>query len=426
MPQIVSAFSPTFTISDPDSVTLDSPNSGTFAHNQSISISWTKTNFTNNVDLYWTTSTTFSTSNNIVFNYNANSYSWNIPSSVSGQSIYIWVRKTGDSAVKDRSNNAISITGITLNTSINETLASSDSFTFNTSEWLEIVNINETLTSSDSFDQLSHEYIKARTINETLSLADVWAKDITDFIRFATINETLSTSDSFLAPTRNWILLRIIGETILTGDSDDDQERLWIQVKNIAEQLSVTDSDSDQERTWIKIKSIAEQLATSDSFSLTTRTFKKFVTILETLAPADLDSLGRIVEINDALVFGDSFSFLVSKQGTVYQLNSSNSNEQIHTLYKTGWIMPQPLSKNSIVRRVNLDYTSADPVTLKLYKDDEKGTPFATKTFPSSSTPAHGSIRLATRIKYFQIAIETAQSTNDNVRIERIEIEVDD
>lgn len=403
MPQLVSAYSPNFTISDPDSVTLDSPNSGSFAHDQSISISWTKTNFTNNIDLYWTTSTTFSTSNNIVFNYNANSYSWNIPSSISGQSIYIWVRKTGDSAVKDRSNNAITITGITLARSINETLSSSDAFTFSTGQWKKVLNLSDTLSTSDSFTQATHEYIKFRNINEALTPSDSFTQQQRVFIEFANINETLATSDSFTAPTRKWILERSLADT-LTG----------------------SDSFSFVERLWIKVKALADTLATSDSFTTASRQFIKLLNLNDTLNTAESNSLGRLVNPTDIVAVTDSFTTLVSKQGSVYQLDGNSSNEQITALYRTGWIMPNNLDKNAIIRRVNLDYTSDSAVTIKIFKDDDIVTPFATKTLNASSTPAHGSIRLGTRIKYFLIAIETTQSANENVRIERIEIEVDD
>ena len=83
-----------FTITPAPSVTLDSPNSGTYAHNQNISISWSKSNFTENIDLYWTTGTTFATTNNILVNQSGSSFSWNVPSSLADTSIYIWVRKT--------------------------------------------------------------------------------------------------------------------------------------------------------------------------------------------------------------------------------------------------------------------------------------------------------------------------------------------
>ena len=403
MPQIVSAFSPTFTISDPDSVTLDSPNSGSFAHDQSISISWTKTNFTNNIDLYWTTSTTFSTSNNIVFNYNANSYSWNIPSSISGQSIYIWVRKTGDSAVKDRSNNAISITGITLARAINETLSSSDSFTFSTGQWKKVLNLSDTLATSDTFPHTTRQYIDFRSLADTLNTSDSFTQQERVFIEFANINETLATSDSFTAPTRKWILERSLADT-LTG----------------------LDSFSFAERLWIKVKALADTLATSDSFTTASRQFIKLLNLNDTLNTAESNSLGRLVNPTDVMAVTDTFTQLISKQGSVYQLDGSSSNEQITALYRTGWIMPNNLDKNAIIRRVNLDYSSDSAITIKIFKDDDIITPFATKTLSASSTPAHGSIRLGTRIKYFLIAIETTQSASDNVRIERIEIEVDD
>lgn len=375
----VTATSQQFTIQEPQSIVLNAPNSGSFQHTQNISIQWTKTNFTDNVDLFYTTSTTFSTSNVITANYNSHPFVWNVPSSLSGTSIYIWVRKVNDSSVKDRSTNAISITGATISRTVAEGLTSSDSWSKTTGIWKHVRTIAEGITSSDS-----------------------WSK-----------------------ATRTWKYIRTIAEGMTSSDSWSKATRRWIKLKTIAEGLTPTDSFTTASRKWIKFKTVAETLTPSDTHSISSRLWVKFKTIAEGLDTVDISSEGHLVIVDEAIAVTDSWTKSIAKSGSVYELDAGGNTESFSALYQTGWIMPNNLNKNAIIRRVNLDYLSESAITLKIFRDDDLSTPFATKTFPASATSTHGSIRLGTRIQYFLIAIETSQSANENVRIERIEVEVD-
>jgi len=376
----VTATSQQFTIQEPQSIVLNAPNSGSFQHTQNITIQWTKNNFTDNVDLYYTTSTTFSTSNVIVTNYNTHPYVWNVPSSLSGSSIYIWVRKVNDSSVKDISNNAISITGATITRTLAEGLTSSDSWSKATGLWKHVRTIAEGITSSDSWSKVTRTWKFIRTIAEGMTSSDSWSK-----------------------ATRTWIKLKTIAESLTPTDSFSTASRKWIKFKTMAETLNASDSDSKTAKVWILTRSFAESLNA-----------------------VDISSQGHLGVIDEELNITDNWTKSIQKAGNVYQLDAGGTGESFQAIYKTGWIMPNNLNKNAIIRRVNLDYLSDSAITLKIFRDDDVSTPFATKTFSASSTSTHGSIRLGTRIKYFLIAIETTQSANENVRIERIEIEVDD
>jgi len=398
----VNATSQQFTIQDPQTVVLTSPNSGTYTYLQNISIQWSKSNFTENVDLYWTTSSTFSTSNIITSNFNSHPYSWDVPSSLSGVSIYIWVRKTGDSTVKDSSNNAISITSVTISRTIAEPITTSDSWSKTTGLWKILRTIAEGITPSDSWTKTPRVWKYLRTIAEGVTASDSWSKT-----------------------TRIWKHLRTIAEPMPVSDTDSATSRLWIKIRAISESLSASDTDSVTPRLWKKLRTIAEPMTVSETDSSVSRLWKKIRTIADQLNPIDTSSEGHLRLIDEAIAITDSWTKTIESKGTVYELNASNGDESFQALYKTGWIMPNNIGKNSIIRRVNLDYLSDNDITLKIFKDDDISTAFATKTLPASSTATHGSIRLGTRVKYFLISIETTQSASENVHIERIEIEVD-
>ena len=399
----VTATSQQFTIQEPQSVVLNAPNSGSFEHTQNITIQWTKTNFTDNVDLYFTTGTTFSTSNNIVTNYNTHPYVWDVPSSLSGTSIYIWVRKVNDSSVKDRSTNAISITGATITRTLAEGLTSSDSDSKSTKLWKHVRTLAETLTSSDTDSKVSRTWSFIRTIAEGLTSSDTSSKQTRQWKKIRTLAEVLSPSDTDSKTTRDWIKIRTLAEGLTTSDTDSKASRLWKKFKTFAETLTASDTPTSVARVWLFARTIDEGLGTSDT-----------------------SSEGHLRILSEEISITDSWVKSIHKKGSVYELNATGADESFQAIYKTGWIMPNNLNKNAIIRRVNLDYLSESAITLKIFKDDDVSTPFATKTFSASSTSTHGSIRLGTRIKYFLISIETTQSANENVRIERIEIEVDD
>tara|TARA_B100000902_G_scaffold392143_1_gene444057 strand:+ start:47 stop:1261 length:1215 start_codon:yes stop_codon:yes gene_type:complete len=399
----VTATSQQFTIQEPQSIVLNAPNSGSFQHTQNITIQWTKTNFTDNVDLYYTTSTTFSTSNNIVTNYNTHPYVWNVPSSLSGSSIYIWVRKVNDSNVKDRSNNAISITGATISRTLAEVINKSDTPTKTTGIWKHVRTLAETLTSSDTDSKVSRTWSFIRTIAEGMTASDTSSKQTRQWKKIRSLAEVLNPSDTDSKATRNWIKIRTLAEGLVMSDSDSKVSRLWKKFKTFAETLASSDTDSSVARVWLFSRTIEEGLGTSDT-----------------------DSDGHLRLINEEMSVTDTWVKSIQKSGNVYELNAGGTDEAFQAIYRTGWIMPNNLSNNTIIRRVNLDYLSDSDVTLKIFKDDDYSTPFATKILPSSQTATHDSIRLATRVKYFLISIETTQSSNENVRIEKIEIEVDD
>jgi|TARA_R100001530_G_scaffold133672_1_gene107421 hypothetical protein len=401
----VSATSQQFTIQDPQYVVFTSPNSGSYTYLQNISIQWTKNNFTDNVDLYWTSSTTFSTSNNITTNFNSHPFTWDVPSSLAGSSVYIWVRKTGDSTVKDRSDSAISITAVTISRTIAEPITVSDSDpTKATDSWKILRTFAEPMTVSDADPtKTSRTWKYLRTFAEPMTVTEADSKTSRLWKKFITLAEPMTVTDSSSATSRLWKKFRTLAEPMTVSESNSATSRLWKKFRTIEEPITVTESDSALTRLWIKVRTIAE-----------------------TLNPIDTASEGHLRLLDEILAVTDSWTKTIATKGSVYQLDSSSGDESFSALYKTGWIMPNNLGKNSIIRRINIDYSSDSAITLKIFKDDDIVTPFATKSFDSSSTSTHGSIRLGTRVKYFLVSIESTQSANENVRIERIEIEVDD
>jgi len=283
-----------------------------------------------------------------------------------------------------------------------------------------------------------------------MTVSDSWTKeDIELWKILRTISEGITTSDSDSSTPRTWKYIRIISEPMTVSDSDSTASRLWKKFRTLAEPMTASDSDSATSRLWKKFRTLAEPMTVSESDSATSRLWKKFRTIEEPITVTEVDSdvarlwikvraiseaistidvasEGHLRILDEILSVTDSWTKTIARKGSVYQLDGTSGDESFSALYRTGWIMPKTLSKSPIVRRLNIDYLSDSAITVKVFADDDITTPLTTKSFSASSTSAHGSIRLGTRVKYFLISIETTQSANENVRIERIEIEVDD
>jgi len=507
MAESITGSSGLFTIQDPQSVTLSSPNSGSYAHNVSMTISWAKTNFTSNVDLYWTTNTTFSTSNNIGINLSGGSFSWDIPATLSSTSIYIWVRKYLDSSVKDRSNSSISITGIVLTKTITDSISISDVPTKTESTWRTYIYktladsisisdiptktestwrryIYKTLTDSvgiadDGWTKTEREWHYEKTLTDSIPITDDgwtktesiwrsyiyktltdsvgitddgwtktestwreyfykvltdsvgiaddgWTKEEREWIKFNIVNDTLSLQDDPVKEEREWIKFKTLVDSIVTTDDGWEKfEREWIKFTSLTNSLAIADDGWEKfEREWIKFTTALETLSIQDDPTITERSWIKFAVIGDSISIVDLSTHGHSVQASDSLSISDTWTVSKASPSVGYLLDGGG--ESLKSKWNTGWISPTDLSRNPILRRVNMDYQSDDTLTVKIFSDDNLTTPVATKTFASSSTSTHGSIRLGTRVKYFLLSIETAQSSNADVKIERIEIEVDD
>jgi len=85
------------------------------------------------------------------------------------------------------------------------------------------------------------------------------------------------------------------------------------------------------------------------------------------------------------------------------------------------------LDKNTLIRRLGIEYHSADPITLKLYADKNLVNPVFTKTLAAATTKetTNKSLRVGQRARLFMLEMVTAASTNSNVKIEDIEVETD-
>lgn len=379
----ISATSPTFTITDPPSVTITSPNSGSFAYTSSIVVQFSKSNFTSNVNLYYTSGTTFSTSNVITTNFSGTQYTWDIPDSLSGTSKYIWVAKSDETSVNDRTNAAISITSIT---------------------------VTKTATDVSDF---------------TESITDAKEAYKTSFSTDDDTGFTESVSDAKII----WKYIKSASESTDFTESTTSSKRTWKHVKVASEVSDFTESTTGVKRTWKHIKPATDSVHFGGE-SITTEIVKWKQIIAEISDFVENVSFYKTIGVpsaNDSSQFIEDVATAIHKRCQVKQFTSSPT-ESYSTSYKTGWIeASKDLDKNTLIRRLGIEYHSADPITLKLYADKNLVNPVYTKTLAAATgkQTTNKSLRVGQRARLFMLEILTAASNNTNIKIEDIEVETD-
>ena len=401
----ISATSPTFTITSAPTVTIDSPNSGSYAYTSSIVVQFTKTNFTTGVDLYHTSGTTFNTSNNIAINFTGTQFTWSIPDSLSGTNIYIWVRKTADSSIIDRTNSAISITSTT-----------------------------QTKTASEVSD-----FTESVTDSKTAYKTSFSTSDISDF--------TESTTSGKLT----WKHIKAATDSSqFSTDSVTDSKRTWKHIKPTSDVSDFSESTTDDKRTWKHIKAAIDSthfpvdtptyslakwkqiiVQTSDFSESVTHDIVKWKQIIGEISDfIETVSYYKTIGVpsaNESSQFIEDVTTAITKRCHVRQFTSSPT-ESYSTSYKTGWIKAsKDLDKNTLIRRLGVEYHSTDPITLKIYIDGDLVNPVFTNTLAAATAKetTNKSLRVGQRARLFMLEMVTAASTNSNTKIEDIEVLTD-
>lgn len=430
MPISVTGTSGQFSIQAPSSVTLDSPNSGSYAHNQSISISWTKSGFTQNIDLYWTTGTTFSTSNNILFNSALSSFGWNIPSSLVGTSIYIWVRKTSDSTVKDRSNSSIAITSITVTQTPSDSAnISEDTPTSTTTRWKFVetfgddANITED-TPSSSTKPWKHIIPDDANISEDTPSANTshqwkFQEEPGDEARLS--EDTPSANTSY-----QWKFQEEPEDDAnISEDTPTSSQKLWKHIVPPDSANLSEDSLGEAQKLWKHIVPPDAVGLSEDSLGEAQKLWKHIIS--ETIAiteeePGDL----YLSEAGDFSSFTEDFSSQVLKGLELHKFDPSGT-ESFGILRKSGWLKASDLNNNSILRDISLRYNSQDPITVNIYTDGDEANPVFTKIAPTQTGEElfNKSFRVGRRAKYFMVELLTGETANYDTTIASLEVKVD-
>ena len=141
---------------------------------------------------------------------------------------------------------------------------------------------------------------------------------------------------------------------------------------------------------------------------------------------------GKFYSSNDSL---DVFGFYHASpdnpgdavNSLIYSLHQSGSSESMDIVYQTGFKNITRMDKNSIVRRVNLNYESSAALTCKLYSDGDMTTVRGTLTFPANNSSKDYLVSIRpSGVRASSLALKISATTSAAVKINKVEIETDE
>ena len=111
----------------------------------------------------------------------------------------------------------------------------------------------------------------------------------------------------------------------------------------------------------------------------------------------------------------------------VKKMHDSSSTETMTTIYQTGYFDITDMDKKALIRRVNLNYTSAHNITCYVFTDN--ATSMGTLTFPANNSSGSKQVSRrpsgGIRAKSVAIKLQVENATSD-ITIRKIEVEVDE
>ena len=219
--------------------------------------------------------------------------------------------------------------------------------------------------------------------------------------------------------------------TQFSTDTVSDSKRTWKYINNASDASAFSENVADSKRTWkyINIASDVTQFS-ADTVNSAKRTWKYINTAVDALQFAEQVSFfitKSLPSANDTTQFIEDVVAAIAKNSNVRQFTDS-ATESFAASYKTGWIpVSKDLDKNSMIRRVNFEYHSADPINVRVYTDGDSTNPVYTNTLAAATNKqtTNKSLRVGRRAKYLMIEMSTNASTNSNTSIEDFEVQVD-
>jgi hypothetical protein len=309
------------------------------------------------------------------------------------------------------------------NTSIENILYSADSVEYETRTWKFPFLKTDGTTLTESLVHNTRTWKHMFNVSDGLSYTEVVAHDTRTWKHMFTPGEGLSFSEVIDTPyTRTWKHKPVLAEGLsITETIDTPYTRTWKKNPPIYDGVTYTDTMLYE---LITPKEIGDTLAFTDSFEYVVKTWHRKIN--EVLAFAE--RYGPLpFNFTDGVQYLESIKGLTVKNSIIKQFHN-NPTESYGTLHKTGWFATSDSLTNSrIIRRLNIEYNSADPVNVKMYVDGDDVQPSYTHTLPAATSEetTNKSLRVSRRAKNFMLELATAASTNPNVTIEDIEVEID-
>ena len=297
--------------------------------------------------------------------------------------------------------------------------------------WKDLFNsATEGLTVSETITPVPGTWKHVKTATEGLTVSETIPYPVPFTFRTdKTPTEGLTVSETIPTPeTRTWKYIKTATDDLTVSEIIPVPDtRTWRHLKTPLEGLTVTETiPYPDTRTWRHFKTTDEDLTVTETILTATRTWHRKVSEVLSITEGIAETLG--VNPDDGIAFIESVIPAIFHSCKIRKFQSVPT-ESYGTIHKTGWFtVSDSLTRTNILRRLNVEYNSADPLNVKIYVDGDDENPVFTHTLAAATDneTTNKSVRISRRAKSFMLELGTAASTNTNVTVEDIEVEVDD
>ena len=254
----------------------------------------------------------------------------------------------------------------------------------------------------------------------------------------ATLTEGVSSD------TRIWKKNKYASDTALVTEEVESLKRLWKHLKDATDSAALTEVVNNDVVPWHRF--VIDTAALTEVVSDEVVPWHRFVVDSSSVTESVETEINKwhhvinevlsctedVTDVNgqapiDSAFFIESVTTAVFRSAKIRQF-SDTSTEVFGAVRKSGWFTTEDENGNStVIRRLNVEYNSADPLDFKMYIDGDDSNHVLLKTLPAATgvETTNKSIRVGKRAKNFMLEIASTESTNSNVKIEDIEVEID-
>jgi hypothetical protein len=260
-----------------------------------------------------------------------------------------------------------------------------------------------------------------------------FSESVTDAVR--TWKHIFSVSDStqFSADSvGHWVLTPFEkGEFTAFSEDVTPVTRTWKHIYSLSEDVGFSEEIIAATSLWFhNYDNLSETPVFSEVVTPIITVWKHLFVISEVVAFAESISVSPIkIAASDTVGFVED---VVAEIGLIINARvlpfEDNPTEVFGTSRRTGWIKAsENLSRATILRRLNVEYNSADPVDVKIFADGDDVNEIYSYTLAAGVTPEtiNKSVRIGRRARNFMVEVSTDPSSNANVTIENLGVEVD-
>ena len=285
---------------------------------------------------------------------------------------------------------------------------------------------------------------------------DAVNSSITDWFNLSQEDSIQFSEDDVDDDKRIWKQLHPQSDTVIfPPETVAGVPRIWKHIKDQYESLSFTETTMDDWYISYWHRFYGDDVEFSeldingelsmDNWSITQwhRFYEENIAFTEDDVDFEIKTWHHL--INDVIAFteqisdvfgeapSDSTQFIESVTSAIFKSCkvrkfADSSTEEYGVFRKSGWFSSTDADGNpGTIRRLNVEYNSADPLDFRIYIDgDDTNHAFLT-SLPAATgvDTTNKSVRVGKRAKNFMLEIASVESTNSNIKIEDIELEID-